>query len=114
MLLIRQEKYINHLTKRVVSNLRRLVKEYDGKNLEDGKRISGKKKLTNAKTDAMQYFYGSAIRDNKGDVPKMSEEVRELLGHYSSTIENYLQSDCPIDPKSWYCCQRSKVLGTLT
>lgn len=114
MLLIRQEKYINHLTKRVVSNLRRLVKEYDGKNLEDGKRISGKKKLTNAKIDAMQYFYGSAIRDNKGDVPKMSEEVRELLGHCSSTIENYLQSDCPIDPKSWYRCQRSKVLGTLT
>ena len=56
----------------MVSNLRRLVKEYDGKNLEDGKRISGKKKLTNAKIDAMQYFYGSAIRDNKGDVPKMS------------------------------------------
>lgn len=97
---IRQEEYINHLTKWVVSNLRRLVKEYDGKKLEDGKGISGKKKLTNAKIDAMQKFYGSAIRDNKVDVLKMSGEVRELLGHYSSTIEKHLQSDCLKDSKS--------------
>lgn len=84
------------------------------KKLEDGKGITRKKKLTNAKIDAMQKFYGNAIRDNKGDVPKMSGEVRELLGHYSSTIEKHLQSDCPKDSKSWYCCQRNELLVTLT
>ena len=69
---IQKEKCVNHVTKRMGSNLRRLVKKYKGK-FEDGKGIAGKRRLTDARIDAIQNFYGSSVRD-KGDVPKMSVE----------------------------------------
>ena len=75
------------------SNLRRLVKEYNGKKLVGGKGIGVKGRPMNAGTDAIENFYGRTICDNKGDVPKMSVEVWAILGHQSSAIEKPLNSD---------------------
>lgn len=85
---------------------RRSVKEYNGKNLEDGKGSGGNGRLKNARNDPMQNFYGSSIHDNKADVPKMSAEV---MGKARS-LQNYH----PKGPKS--CCnyQHHEVLGTST
>ena len=62
----------------------------------------------------MQSFYGRTIRDSKGDLLKISGEVWAILGHCSKTIEKPLYNECPRSPKSWWSCQRDKVLGRLT
>ena len=62
---------MNHVTKRMGTNLGKLVKDMKGKKLEDGKGISGKGRLTIARIDAMQNLYGRTIRDKKGDSAKM-------------------------------------------
>ena len=64
MVFIQKEEYVNHVTKQMSGNLRRLVKEFKGKKLEDGKDIGRKARLTNVRIDAMQNFYGRTIRDN--------------------------------------------------
>ena len=60
---IRNGECVNHVINQMGSNLRRLVKEYKEKKLEDGKGIRGKENLTNAKFDAIENFYGRTIRD---------------------------------------------------
>ena len=51
------------------------IKDMKGTKLEDGKGISGKGRLTIARIDAMQNFYGRTIRDNEGDSAKMSHDA---------------------------------------
>lgn len=60
---IRKEDYVNHVTNE--QQLRRLVKEYKGKRLEDGKGTRGKGRLTNERIEARQIFYGRIIFGNK-------------------------------------------------
>ena len=103
VVIIRKEECVNHVTKKMNDNSRRLKKEYKGKKLEYGKGTDEKGRLTNAITDAIQNFYGHTICDNNRDVPKMS-----------GTIEKSLHVDCPKGPKSWHSYQHDKVLGTST
>ena len=58
-------------------NLRRLIKEYKGKKPEDGKGLSGKRRLTISLIDAIQRFYCHVIRSNKRNVIKMSKEINK-------------------------------------
>ena len=44
--------------------------------------------------NAIQSFYGHAIRNNKGNVKKVSKEIWAILHHYSSTIEKPMHSNC--------------------
>ena len=53
-----------HVEKRIGTLLRKLITNYKGKTLEDGKKIGGKGRLTNAKIDNLQAYYGMAIRRN--------------------------------------------------
>ena len=65
---IKKEECINHVTKRIDTNLRRLIKEYKGKKHEDGKGLSGEGKLTISCIDAIHRFYAQAICNSKGNV----------------------------------------------
>ena len=58
-------------------NLRRLIKEYKGKKPEDGKGLSGKRRLTISLIDAIQRFYCHVIRSNNRNVIKMSKEINK-------------------------------------
>ena len=78
----------------MVTNLRPLIREYKGKNTEGGKGLSGKGRLTISRIDVIQSFYGHAIRNNKGNVKKVSKEIWAILHHYSSTIEKPMHSNC--------------------
>ena len=62
--------------------------------MEDGKGIGVNSRLTIAKCDVIQNFYGGAIRDNKDDPEAMSKSVWAILKNYSST---------PAGPKHEYC-----------
>ena len=78
-----------------------------GNKLSDGKPISGKGRLTLARVDTFQAFYGKAIRENKGDAKAMSKATTAILDHYSSTIENPKHENCPEGVTSWCSFQRS-------
>ena len=56
-----------------------------GKRLSDGKFLSGKGRLTLLRVDALQAFFGKAIRDNKGNAEAMRRAIHAVLDHYSST-----------------------------
>ena len=111
---VRKKECVNYVTKRMGTNLRRLVKEYKGKKLEDGKSLSGKGRLTNARRDAIQNFYGRAIRDSKGNTEKMSKEIWAILYHYASTADKPMHTNCPTGHQSWCGYQRDIANGTST
>lgn len=67
-----------------------------GKKIEDGKGIGGEGRLTNARIDATQIFYGRNIYDNKGDTLKCLQKH----GQYQvTTVEKPLRNDCPMGAK---------------
>ena len=88
------------------TNLHRLTKEYKGKTLEDGKDLSGEGRLTISNIDALHNFYGHTIRNNKGNVKRMSKEIWAIIHHYSSTIETPMHSNCSMGSLSWCSYQR--------
>ena len=84
------------------SNLIRVVQEYNRKKPEDGKSPKQMGKLTNARIDAIQNFYEQNIRDNKGNVLKVSEKELTILDHYSSTIWKPSNENYPKGPQYSY------------
>ena len=59
---------IGHVQKRVGSRGRKLKSPNMGLKLADGKGLAGKGRLTDAKIDILQNYYGLAIRENLDDV----------------------------------------------
>lgn len=96
------------------TNLRRLVKDYRGKKLSDGKGLSGRGRLRITRIDAIQNYYGRTIRNNKIDPEPMSTQTLAILDHYSSTREKPMHSKCPVGEKSWCSYKRDQANGTNT
>lgn len=94
-----------HVVRRMGRALRKLKESMKGEN------VSGKGKFTNAIIQAIQNFYGWAIRENKGDAEKMSRAVWAILGHYQESPDH---TTCPNGPSSWCSYQRDLVNGTNT
>lgn len=74
--------------------------------------MDGSERLTNARIDTIQNFYGRSIRDNKGNAKAMARATQAILKHYSSSIENPRHEDCPEGPSSWCSYQRDVANGT--
>ena len=85
-----------------------------GKKLADNKCLGGRGRLTIAKCDAIQNFYGRAIRDNKNNSAEMSRATWAILQHYSSTADNPKHNDCPDGTGSWCSYKRDEVSGLKT
>ena len=66
-----------------------------GKKLFDGKTIGGHNRLTDNLIDSFQRYYGKALRENKGDLPKMQKAEKAIWHHYASTEDNELHDYCP-------------------
>ena len=79
--------------------------------MADGKGLGGAGRLTIARIDTIQSFYGLCIRQNKGDAKAMSKATRAILLHYSSTGENPQHDCCPVGP-SWCSYQRDLACKT--
>ena len=107
-----KEEDIGHVTKRMGTQLRAIVRDYKGKKLKDGKVINGKGRLTNNRINVFQNLYGHAIRSNKGRPKSMSKAVMASLKHYCSTIEKPQHEDCPVGPTSWCSFQRDIANNT--
>ena len=80
-----------------------------GKKLSDGKGLGGKGRLTTARIDTLQNFYGLAIRNNKGNIEAMSKATMAILDHYK---EDTLYEHCPPGKESWCSFQRDVATGS--
>ena len=83
------------------SRLRKLKSSNKGVKLSDGKGLSDKGRLTDAKIDVLQNYYGLAIRENLHDVQEMAKAVKACLFHVASTDENPQHHLCPEGNDNW-------------
>ena len=83
-----------------------------GRKLSDGYALGGSNGgLTLLKCDTLQNVYGKSLRDNKGDVSKMTEAVWAILKHYSQDADH---SDCPKCFDSWCSFNEDTATGDRT
>ncbi|XP_013398023.2 uncharacterized protein LOC106164605 [Lingula anatina] len=106
-----KEECVGHVQKRMGSRLRRLVTSTKGMKLSDGKGLQGTGRLTMARIDSMQTFYGLAIRRNLQNLEGMVRETRAIPMHYSEEADHSL---CPQGESSWCKWQVDKACGTDT
>jgi hypothetical protein len=92
---------IGYVQKRVGSRLRKLKNTYKGTKLSDGKGLAGKGRLTDAKIDVLQNYYGLAVRENLDDVAKMAKAIKATLYHVASFDEKPQHHLCPDGEDSW-------------
>ena len=74
--------------------------------MSDGKGLAGNGRLTIGCIDAIQNFYGRAVRGDPNDLEAMPKYTWAILDHYSSTVENPKHHKCPPGGKGWCRYQR--------
>ena len=94
---------VGHVQKRLGTGLRKLKKE---------KKLGGRGCLTDNIIDAMQTYYGKAIRNNKGDVKGMQKATLAILYHQASTDKKPQHKFCPSGSTSW-CKYNNRKRGEL-
>ncbi|XP_013381184.1 uncharacterized protein LOC106152218 [Lingula anatina] len=106
-----KEECIGQVQKRMGSRLRRLVERNKGVKLSDGKGLEGAGRLTQQRIDAMQTFYGLAIRRNQGNLEGMVKETKTISRHYTDPPDH---SFCPDGADSWCKYKVDRACGTDT
>ena len=92
---------IGHYQKRVGSRLRKKKKDVKG--------LGGRGRLTDAKIDILQNYFGIALRQNTGNLDKMVSATKASMYHVAGYHDN-----CPKDENSWCKFQLDKLNGTDT
>ncbi|GBO38188.1 hypothetical protein AVEN_104489-1 [Araneus ventricosus] len=83
------------------TRLRNLRNKYSIK-LSDGKKISGRGRLTNAQILLIQKYYALAIRRNTSkSVDELSKSIWAIYFHKLSTDAKPQHSLCPMGSDSW-------------
>lgn len=104
---LQKEECVNHISKRLGTALRNIVKE-SGKS---GITLGGKRKggLTGITITKLTRYYGNAIRnkDNCGSVQDMKTAIFATLSHCMSTDTKPQHTRCPDGPTSWCFYQRA-------
>lgn len=75
---------VNHGEKRMGTRLRELRKNYKNKLFQDGKKLSGKGRLTDSVINNLQEYYDKAIRSSK-ILEEMKQLCRATFYHKAST-----------------------------
>lgn len=88
-----------HVQKRLGTRLRNLVKI---EKRTDGSRLSGKGKLTKARIDSLQNYFGQAIKSNSHDLEGMQTAVKAIIYHSVDNEDREEQRQyCPKSKESW-------------
>ena len=87
----------------------RKLKVQKGKTkLTDGKSIGGVGRLTAARIDKLQVYYGLDICCHKNNVDAIKNEEWAGLYHSASTDENKQHQNCPMGQGTW--CKYNKAM----
>lgn len=98
---------VNHVTKRMGTALRNIVQTRKAQQAP----IGGRGKLTDDRIKKLTSYYGKAIKDNRGDLEKMTNAVFASLFHTLSTDEDPHHNFCPTGATSWCFYQRDLANG---
>lgn len=101
---------VNHVKKRMGTRLRRLRAEHKKTLLPDGKRLSGKGRLTDNVITQLEEYYGSAIRSN-GTLEDMKKACWATFYHKISSDADPQHGLCPIGAESWCKYNRAAAHG---
>ena len=97
------------------ARLRKLKDTMKGKKLSDGKKLSGKGRMTNHVMNTLQNYYGFAIRQNKGNVFGMRKSIAALIHHCSESSHGDARHKyCPRTATSWCKYQSDKITWKKT
>ena len=113
---IEKEDCIGHIQKRMGAALRSYKNNCRGKFLPYGKGVGGAGRLTDAAADLIQTYYGYAIRNNKGDIKKISTAIwaifyHMILGPAGESLDKQ-HSFCPKSSDSWWKYQKDRKRRT--
>ncbi|KAH9363325.1 hypothetical protein HPB48_006431 [Haemaphysalis longicornis] len=108
---IKKEDCVNHVKKRMGTNLRNLLAKGTGSASE---RLGGKGRLTGDLVTKLSSYYGWALKSHSGDVRAMHKAVMATYHHITSndTVSNH--SLCPPGPDSWCRQNAAKAKGEPT
>lgn len=101
---IHKKECIGHYQKRLGTALRKAAKDH---------KLGGKNKLTAAKIDKMQNYFGIALREDTASIEIMQKGIWASLFHLAAKDDQPLHSKCPEGDTSWCSYQRAKAAGTL-
>ncbi len=108
---VKKSECTGHVQKRCGTGLRKLLQKSKGLKLADGRPLGGRGRLTLPRVDALQNFYGNAIKSNKGDPEAMAREIWAGLLHCSDPPDH---SKCPDGPDSWCRFKSDLATGSST
>ena len=77
------------------------------KEKKDIKGLGGKGRLTDAKIDTLQIYFGIALRQNVGDIDKMIFACKASMFHVAGYHDN-----CSKNQNSWCQHQQDRLNGT--
>lgn len=92
---ILKEDCVNHVQKRMGTNLRKLLSQHKGHGL------GGKGRLTGDLVNKLTSYYGWALKSHKGDVDATHRAVMATYLHVTSRDDAPNHSLCPTGPDSW-------------
>ncbi|CAF1043010.1 unnamed protein product, partial [Didymodactylos carnosus] len=84
----------NHFTKRMLTRIMKIKRENINKILCDGKRLSGKGRLTVGQAIKFKIYFAKAIRENKTDINKLYRASWAIFNHHYSTNEEPMHDWC--------------------
>ena len=90
---------IGHYQKRVGNRLRKLK--------DKNKSLGGRGRLTDTKIDTLQNYFGIALRQNVGNLPRMKKSCMASMYH----VAGYHES-CPMSSDSWCQYQLDRLNNT--
>ena len=73
-----------------------------------------KSRLTLARIDTIQNFFGKAVRKNKGNPQNMTKAIWAILDYYSSSVDQQKHHNFPKEENSWCAYQREISTGQGT
>lgn len=112
---IKKLECIGHVQKRLGTRLRNLLRKKKGQKLSDGRLLSGKNRLTRKIMNAMQTYYGMAIRQNVNSLYQMKKAVIAILFHCSENVSmEERHKFCPRTAESWCKFQADQVTNKTT
>lgn len=100
---------VGHVRKRMGTRLRTLKTVMGKKELQDGKTIGGRGRLTNVIIDEIQTYYGLAIQRNTNSLDKMKQAVWSTYFHLMSSNESPAHGLCPKGSDTW--CKYHKAMA---
>ena len=83
-----------HVQKRMGTRLRNLVSRCGKRPLTEGETMGGRGRLIGDQIKAITQYYGSAIKDNLGDLKSMREAVWTIWFHKGSLDEHPVHNFC--------------------